>query len=77
MAMKGILICLLLLATGCSYKPVPVTVYGPHGASYSAPSLCEALLKCQASEPSCYYNATTVVDAQGNKETDACREVKK
>lgn len=75
--MKGLLILLVLPVAGCGYKPVPVSVYGKSGATYSAPTLCEALLKCQVSEPSCYYNTTTVTDAQGNKETDACREVRR
>lgn len=74
---KRLSICLALLVTGCSYKPVPVTVYGRNGASYSAPSLCEALLKCKAAESSCYYNSTTIQDPNGSKETDSCVEAKK
>lgn len=73
----SILLVLLAATVGCSYKPMPVAVYGKSGVPYSAPTLCEALLKCQANEPSCFYNTTTVVDLNGRSETEACREVKK
>ena len=79
--MKVLSICFALLCglamAGCSYKPTPVAVYGRSGATYSAPTLCEALLKCQSNEAACLYNSTTVVDMQGRSESDTCKEVKK
>lgn len=75
MRVCGLLI--LLILTGCSYKPTPVVVFGHAGAQYSAPTLCEALIKCkQASEDSCYYNSTVSVDYTGNKELESCKEIK-
>lgn len=68
----------VLWLAGCGYKPVPSVVYGAKGTPYSAPTLCEALLKCEgANEASCYYNTTTVIDLQGKSETDTCKEVSK
>ena len=53
-------------------------VYGRSGATFTAPSVCAALVQCMNSnETSCFYDKTLLTTANGTEETGGCKEVKK
>ena len=67
---------LLALLAGC-FGPVKVTVYGATGKQFVAPDLCGAIVACkQSGEAACYYNATTLITANGDKEAESCKAAK-
>jgi hypothetical protein len=76
--MKRILIPGLGLAlTGCGGSYV-AHVYGRSGTTFTAPSLCAALVQClNSNEASCFYDKTFVTTATGTEEAGGCKEVKK
>jgi len=77
--MKYVWLIFPILLTGCFGPPAPQKVFGASGKTYTAPSICGALVQCKnAGEASCWYDTSTYIDAQGNKiTTDVCKEVKK
>ena len=76
--MKRIVLMLPMFLAGCAYHPQPVSVFGRSGAAYTAPSLCEALVKClNSTEPSCFYDRSLMQTAAGSTELEECKEVRK
>jgi hypothetical protein len=66
----------LLVIVGCGYHPT-YSVYAKSGTPYTAPSLCQALLSCLKSEPTCYYDRTLLQTATGQTEVEECKAVNK
>jgi hypothetical protein len=76
MTRRKLLFGCLLLLSGCG-GPYKVTVYGRNGGTFTAPSLCAALVQCfKSSETSCFYDKSLIMTATGTEET-GCKEVKK
>lgn len=72
-----LLIGFFALSTGCG-APYMNHVYGGSGATFTAPSLCAALVQCMKSnETSCFYDKTLVTTATGTEEAGGCKEIKK
>ena len=76
--MKILALLPLVLLAGCG-GPYKVSVYGKTGATFTAPSLCAALVACMNSaETACYYDRTLLTGLDGKSlEESTCKEVKK
>lgn len=75
--MKYIAFTALLSLAGCGGQFM-THVYGRSGATFTAPSVCAALVQCMNSnETSCYYDRTYLTTATGTEETGGCKEVTK
>ena len=66
----------LLPLAGCG-GPYMAHVYGKSGATFTAPSVCAALVQClNANETACYYDKTVLTTGTTTEES-GCKEVKK
>jgi hypothetical protein len=76
--MKRFLLCGLLAGLAGCGGPYMNHVYGATGATFTAPSICAALVQClKSSETSCYYDKTLLTTATGTEEVGGCKEIKK
>jgi hypothetical protein len=71
-----LLLGIVMLLAGCG-GPYMAHVYGKSGTTYTAPSVCAALVQClKGNETSCFYDRNLYATVAGTEE-GGCKEVKK